>query len=637
MAVGIYLPAWSAFEMERPGARPSGMSGAFCALADDADALNYNPAGLARIFATTLSFNYVRLLSGLDDGALADSRISYLQPFKQIGALGISWYQRNLAGLYRENMVSLAYGFPLDGKGDFLLGGTLKIMHQAYLDTEATGQNPYFNYDTTVLGCGFDLGGLMRITDHLSAGLSLLNLNQPNLTLFEFAESKVPLQVRMGGAFQQDGYVGALEYSWCGQDSRFSAGGEVWWFERLLGTRLGISMGDRGMSELTTGLSFHQQTIGGWGWQIDYAFINPLGDFAGLGFTHQINCSVFLGAGAQNKNIIQAQKLVKAGEQSRSRGKLEEALKIWEQAAIVLPGDRRLASRIKVLKKEMRDASEVKRCFRQGRDFEKVKNYVSAAGKYRRILALVPGQVGAVRRLKAVEAEIQKMSRRQKMLQEQKKQKAAQRVREQNERKAKMVLRKAQQALAQAEKNRNLKTKFAADLKQLKKQLQAAKKLLENAQSEPARMLARSIISETEKLIRKAAREAKKTAHKKKKPTALTKPKAKVRSSSGADQAATILSKKKKAAQERLRKRARGAYGRTVKRMLDIDKLKGKKYFPAEYMQFKRELGRIKVLLNNKDYTATINKARKMYIKLKKFEKECAAKDKARKAMPTNW
>lgn len=637
MAVGLYLPAWSAFDMERSGARPSGMGGAFCALADDADALNYNPAGLARIFSTTLSFNYVKLLSGLDDGALADSRIAFLQPLNQIGTLGISWYQRSLADLYQENMVNLACGFPLDNKGDILLGGALKILHLAYLDTEAVGQNSYFNYSTSVAGCGFDLGGLMRITDHLSVGLSWLNFNQPNLSLFESAESQIPMQFRMGGAYQQDKYTGVLECLWRGQDFRFSAGGEAWWFERLLGTRLGIGLGDRGMAELTAGLSFHRQTAGGWGWQIDYAFINPVGDFAGLGLTHQINCSVYFGTEPKDKEVLQAKKLVKAGELSRSQGKLEKALETWEQAAKVLPKDWSLAFRINALKIEIRDAVKVKRYFRHGRNFEKGKNYLNAAKEYRKILALVPGQVEAVRRLRVVKAKIQKMSQSQKMLAEKKEKKAARYVREQNERKAKVVLRKAQRSLARAEKKGDIRKKNASELKRLTKQLQKARALLEEGESEQARVLARAIVAETEKLIRQAPRKVKKTERKKKKQTVFTKPKAKVASSKGVGQAATILSEKQKADNERLRKRARGAYGRTVKLMLEIDKLNGKKYFPAEYLLLKRELGRIKVLLKNKDYPKTISNAKEMFRKLKKFKQECAAKDKVRKAMPTNW
>ncbi|MCK5219142.1 type IX secretion system membrane protein PorP/SprF, partial [bacterium] len=505
MAGCIYLPAWSAFELERPGARPSGMSGAFCALADDADALNYNPAGLAGIFSRTFSFNYAKLLSGMDDGALADSRFAYLQPLKQVGTIGIAWYQRNLADLYQENVVNLAYGFPLDSKGDFLLGGALKILHQAYLDTEATGQNSYFNYDTSVMGYCFDLGGLIRITDHLSTGLSLLNFNQPNLTLANSAKSQIPMQVRLGVGYQQNMYTGVLECLWHGQDFRFSAGGEVWWFERLLGTRLGISLGDGDMLELTAGLSFRQPMVGVWGWQIDYALINPVGGFSGLGLTHQFNCSIFFGDRAQEKNIIRAKKLVEAGVQVRSQGKLKEALHLWEKAAEIMPGDRRLTSRIKALRIAIRNDAEIKICLRQARDFEKKKNYLNAAKEYRRILELVPGHAKAVQRLKKVEAKVKKMSRRQKMLQKQKEQKIAQRLRKRSERKARVVVRKAKQSLAEAEKNRNIKTEFAAELKQLKKQLKQAKELLENGKSEPARILALTVVSKTEKLIRKAA------------------------------------------------------------------------------------------------------------------------------------
>ena len=46
------------FLMIRPGARPSGMGSAFCAIADDATATYYNPAGLAFLKRNDPLLNY---------------------------------------------------------------------------------------------------------------------------------------------------------------------------------------------------------------------------------------------------------------------------------------------------------------------------------------------------------------------------------------------------------------------------------------------------------------------------------------------------------------------------------------------------------------------------------------------------
>ena len=43
--------------------------------------------------------------------------------------------------------------------------------------------------------------------------------------------------------------------------------------------------------------------------------------------------------------------------------------------------------------------------------------------------------------------------------------------------------------------------------------------------------------------------------------------------------------KKDLKAEKNIKKRARGAYGRAVKLMLDVDKLKGRKYFPERYFE----------------------------------------------------
>ena len=61
------------FLMIRPGARPSGMGSAFCAIADDATATYYNPAGLAFLKRNDPLLNYQdirdwnRFLNGFKD------------------------------------------------------------------------------------------------------------------------------------------------------------------------------------------------------------------------------------------------------------------------------------------------------------------------------------------------------------------------------------------------------------------------------------------------------------------------------------------------------------------------------------------------------------------------------------------
>jgi hypothetical protein len=88
---------------------------------------------------------------------------------------------------------------------------------------------------------------------------------------------------------------------------------------------------------------------------------------------------------------------------------------------------------------------------------------------------------------------------------------------------------------------------------------------------------------------------------------------------------------------EKQRRHARGAYGRAVKLMLDIDKLQGQKYFPDEFAALQNEISRIKTLMGSEDYIAVVNYAEGVFPLLEKLKAKCVEKQKASEVMPTNW
>ena len=108
------------------GARPLGMGGAFTAIADNADAPYWNPAGLANIKSQEINTMQTRLSSDSDH-----YYVSYVYPLKR-GAIGISWIQVALGTItqttttdafnevittgifsYFSNAYMLSYGLPI--------------------------------------------------------------------------------------------------------------------------------------------------------------------------------------------------------------------------------------------------------------------------------------------------------------------------------------------------------------------------------------------------------------------------------------------------------------------------------------------------------------------------------------------
>lgn len=172
----IAIPAYTfaAFEDKLPGARPQGLGGAFCALADDHNAIYYNPAGLAKLTFPTLSSTYQTLFS------LPKLRYQSLDlafPLKNHKALafvmqtfGKDIYQERCAFFSFAKSISKNFAGGVNGK--YL---ELKI--------EEAGKTSSLSVD---------IGFLYDIRKNISLGMMAKNINKP------FLGEKLPLSYRAG-------------------------------------------------------------------------------------------------------------------------------------------------------------------------------------------------------------------------------------------------------------------------------------------------------------------------------------------------------------------------------------------------------------------------------------------------------
>src|SRR5581483_5331266 len=107
-------PSSAAFQEQLWGARPASMAGAFTALADDANAPAYNPAGISFVTQNEVTFMYARLFSdvnfysGNDTSRLGLGYFSYVPNIKDkaYGSYAISWSNLSATNLYREDAFS---------------------------------------------------------------------------------------------------------------------------------------------------------------------------------------------------------------------------------------------------------------------------------------------------------------------------------------------------------------------------------------------------------------------------------------------------------------------------------------------------------------------------------------------------
>lgn len=249
------------------GARGLGMGGAYTALADDANALYWNPAGLSKLEKREFTASHAEMFESTRLDFLA-----YAHPTSQgTFAAGLTYLsQGKIDG--RDNLgrqtadydasdaaVSLGYARKLEIAD---LGATFKYLRSHIGSTEAQG-------------VAVDVGA-KRAFDRVSVGAALRNLG-PGLK-FQDQRNDLPLRLALGGAYKfTGGHSAAAELvngpRGAGTDASF--GGEYQAVKNLYlragyTTQTAITGGSgfdvaRG---LTMGLGFRNEK-----WSLDYAIL----------------------------------------------------------------------------------------------------------------------------------------------------------------------------------------------------------------------------------------------------------------------------------------------------------------------------------------------------------------------------
>jgi len=226
------------------GTRPISMGEAFVAVADDGNAIYWNPAGLARMERIQANFAYADLF-GLDIKkyyASFISRVYFIPPLTDYLAFGVDW-----AGIqfgddelkYSQNQfnISLALALPKNWPllGPLSLGGNLKYLAiEGKLDGNPQLDGGGWGWDTGLL---YNIGALPYVTNGLQVGFMIHNLGdglwiQNKLTEssskvlhenFRWGLSYRPFDDWPGGKIPLSDPIIALDF-----DDRLHVGLEIW-------------------------------------------------------------------------------------------------------------------------------------------------------------------------------------------------------------------------------------------------------------------------------------------------------------------------------------------------------------------------------------------------------------------------
>ncbi|MDI6785264.1 MAG: hypothetical protein QMD92_01000 [bacterium] len=172
----LILPSYTfaAFEDKIPGGRPQGLGGAFCALANDNNAIYYNPAGLVKLISPTLSSTYQTLFNLPE---LRDQSLNFALPLKnhKVVAFAMQVFGKNV---YKERCLFLSYATSLF-KSSYL-GINIKSLKLNIIEAGLASS------------WSVDVGFLYDVNKNISLGMMAKNINKP------FLGEKLHSQCRVG-------------------------------------------------------------------------------------------------------------------------------------------------------------------------------------------------------------------------------------------------------------------------------------------------------------------------------------------------------------------------------------------------------------------------------------------------------
>ncbi len=219
------VPVQGAFETLGHASRASAMGHAVTVHGDDASALWYNTAGLARIERSQISVEYARLFPDLDAGpGIGNWSANYARKLAGgrvgLGVAGLG------AGFYTETGLLLGFGRTI-GK-NLNLGVGLRFMRWS-ADGYSDPQTLISDADRSGSGLGLDVGARMEaftLNDgQVSVAFSGQSLNEPNVSESR-GGSGIPRRITLGLGYADAMYALEADLEFIDGGSRLRVGAE---------------------------------------------------------------------------------------------------------------------------------------------------------------------------------------------------------------------------------------------------------------------------------------------------------------------------------------------------------------------------------------------------------------------------
>ena len=187
------------------GARAQGLGNSFVAIADNADAVFANPAGLGQVSQRQVSYTNVSLLyAGIEGDDLGQHVVSYAQPLGDTMGLGLG-YERIGSSLMSENGAFVSLSYQVERRLQVGLSAKYLFWSVGAIPDDDGRADPLSNQSAG--NVGVDLGLLWQSpVQGAQVGVLLKNINQPNVAYGEVAgdadAGALPMDVHVGVGYR---------------------------------------------------------------------------------------------------------------------------------------------------------------------------------------------------------------------------------------------------------------------------------------------------------------------------------------------------------------------------------------------------------------------------------------------------
>ncbi|MFA5857905.1 MAG: PorV/PorQ family protein [Elusimicrobiota bacterium] len=321
------------------GARSLSMGKAFIAIADDASAAYWNPAGMTQLDRKEITALHATLWSETSYDFL-----SFIYPTSNLGVFGINYVRLNSDGFekwivqYDNNNEAVVCEPVRDTNGNvYKFSDTQQALSLSY--GRAVWEFISVGVTTKMVGRTLDTSS----DYHLTLDAYLLAKNIKNLPLrlglsvsnllplsFGDTNDKLPVSIRLGAAynFLRDRLTISADLDKSGNSNFNWHGGAEYWLLNFVALRLGFE-GDlgTGLRETTAGFGLKYKDFG-----VDYAFA-----FHSLGASHRFSGSWRFGAQITEPRHAAVRKLLEEGSEAYRQGNYLLAVSQYAKALDIDP------------------------------------------------------------------------------------------------------------------------------------------------------------------------------------------------------------------------------------------------------------------------------------------------------------